>query len=125
MTFSNSRGFLITLRESSCGLETAWRTGASEAFTARGYSSPLEGSNARLWGRLAAAQDAAGCVLPMDLRGASDYHRSRSSHLFFSKGKPSFRWFRQKVMEQLDGVEAELHLPEHASQHQVISPPPQ
>ena len=39
--------------------------------------------------------------------GSSDYHRSRSSHLFFSKGKPSFQWFRQNVAEQFEGVEAE------------------
>jgi len=49
--------------------------------------------------------------------GSSDYHRSRSSHLFFSKGRPSFQWFRLKVAEQFEGVEAELHLPERASQH--------
>jgi Uri superfamily endonuclease len=48
--------------------------------------------------------------------GSSDYHRSRSSHLFFSKGRPSFQWFRQKVAERFNGVEAELHLPGRASQ---------
>jgi Uri superfamily endonuclease len=63
--------------------------------------------------------------MPIRRFGSSDYHRSRSSHLFFSKGRPSFRWFRQKVAEHFEGVEAELHLPEHALQHRVIPPPPQ
>jgi Uri superfamily endonuclease len=62
--------------------------------------------------------------VPIRRFGSSDYHRSRSSHLLFSKGRPSFQWFRQKVMEQFDGVEAELHLPERASQPRAISPPP-
>jgi len=61
---------------------------------------------------------------PLRRFGSSDYHRSRSSHLFFSKGKPSFQWFRQKVWEDFQGVEAELHLPEQASQHGVVSPLP-
>ena len=29
--------------------------------------------------------------------GASDYHRSRTSHLFYSKRRPSFNRFRQEV----------------------------
>ena len=45
------------------------------------------------------------------------YHRRRSIHLFFSKRKPSFPWFREMVEEHCEGVEAELHLAEHASQH--------
>jgi Uri superfamily endonuclease len=48
--------------------------------------------------------------VPIRRFGSSDYHRSRSSHLFFPKGKPSFQWFRQKVAEHFEGVEAELHL---------------
>jgi Uri superfamily endonuclease len=48
--------------------------------------------------------------VPIRRFGSSDYHRSRSSHLFFSKAAPSFRWFRQSVAEHFDGVEAELHL---------------
>jgi Uri superfamily endonuclease len=55
--------------------------------------------------------------VPIRRFGSSDYHRSRSSHLFFSKGRPSFQWFRLKVAEQFEGVQAELHLPERASQH--------
>jgi len=49
-TFSNNRGFLINLRASCCGFEAAWRAGASDAFMARGYSSPLGGSNAPHFG---------------------------------------------------------------------------
>lgn len=39
--------------------------------------------------------------------GSSDYHRSRSSHLFYSKRRPSFRWFEQQVLEPSEGVEPE------------------
>ena len=62
--------------------------------------------------------------VPIRRFGSSDYHRSRSSHLFFSKGRPSFPWFRLKVAEQFEGVEAELHLPEHASMQHWIVPLP-
>ncbi len=31
--------------------------------------------------------------------GASDYRRSRTTHLFYSKQHPSFRWFEAKVRE--------------------------
>ena len=55
--------------------------------------------------------------VPICRFGSSDYHQSRSSHLFFSKGRPSFPWFRQKVAEHFEGVEAELHLPALALQH--------
>jgi Uri superfamily endonuclease len=55
--------------------------------------------------------------VPIRRFGSSDYHRSRSSRLFFSKRRPSFNWFRQTVSEQFEGVEAELHIPECASQH--------
>ena len=69
--FSNNRGFLINLRANCCGFEAAWRAGASEAFfgarlllaVGRVKCSPLRG-------QLAAAQDAAGCVFPMDLSEA-------------------------------------------------------
>lgn len=39
--------------------------------------------------------------------GSSDYHRSRSSHLFFSRRAPSFRWFRARITERFAGVEVE------------------
>ncbi len=44
---------------------------------------------------------------PIPRFGASDYHRSRASHLFYSKRRPSFQWFRQRVVEGFDGVEVE------------------
>ncbi len=48
--FSHNRGFLINLRANCCGFGAAWRAGASEAFMARSYSSPLGGSIARHFG---------------------------------------------------------------------------
>jgi Uri superfamily endonuclease len=42
--------------------------------------------------------------------GSSDYHRSRSSHLFHSKRRPSFRWFQQRIIEQFDNVQPEQYL---------------
>ena len=36
---------------------------------------------------------------PIPRFGASDYHRSRTTHLFYSKQRPSFRWFEAKVRE--------------------------
>jgi Uri superfamily endonuclease len=47
--------------------------------------------------------------VPIRRFGSSDYHRSRSSHLFFSKATPSFQWFRQKVAEHFERVEVEMH----------------
>ncbi len=45
--------------------------------------------------------------VPIRRFGSSDYHRSRSSHLFFSKRRPSFEWFRQEVKKSFEDVEAE------------------
>jgi Uri superfamily endonuclease len=45
--------------------------------------------------------------IPIPRFGSSDYHRSRSSHLFFSKRRPAFEWFRQQLMEQFENVRAE------------------
>jgi Uri superfamily endonuclease len=42
--------------------------------------------------------------IPIPRFGSSDYHRSRSSHLFYSKRRPAFAWFRQKIEEQFEGV---------------------
>jgi len=39
---------------------------------------------------------------PIPLFGASDYHRSRTSHLFFAKRRPAFRWFEQRIREEFD-----------------------
>lgn len=36
---------------------------------------------------------------PIPRFGSSDYHRTRTSHLFFTKRRPSFRWFQQRVQE--------------------------
>ena len=48
--------------------------------------------------------------VPIPRFGSSDYYRSRSSHLFHSKRRPSFRWFQQQVRERFDDVQTEQHL---------------
>jgi Uri superfamily endonuclease len=48
--------------------------------------------------------------VPIPWFGSSDYHRSRSSHLFHSKRRPSFRWFQQQVRELFDDIQTEQHL---------------
>ena len=52
-------------------------------------------------------EDAPGFRVPILRFGSSDYHRSRASHLFYSKRRPSFRWFQQQVIERFEGVEVE------------------
>lgn len=39
---------------------------------------------------------------PIPRFGSSDYHRSRTTHLFYAKRRPSFRWFEEKVSELFD-----------------------
>ena len=48
--------------------------------------------------------------VPIRRFGSSDYHRSRLSHLFYSRRRPSFRWFQQQMMEGFEGVEVEQFL---------------
>jgi Uri superfamily endonuclease len=45
-------------------------------------------------------EEAPGFRVPIPRFGSSDYHRSRASHLFYSKRRPSFRWFEQKIRER-------------------------
>ena len=52
-------------------------------------------------------EDATGFRVPILRFGSSDYHRSRSSHLFYSKRRPSFRWFRDQIRSSFEGVEVE------------------
>ena len=47
--------------------------------------------------------------VPIRRFGSSDYHRSRSSHLFYAKRQPAFRWFEQALWEQCGGVRAERY----------------
>jgi Uri superfamily endonuclease len=47
--------------------------------------------------------------------GSSDYHRSRSSHLLYTKRPPSFRWFQQVLSQQFEGIHAERYLIPKAS----------
>jgi Uri superfamily endonuclease len=62
--------------------------------------------------------DAPGFRVPILRFGSSDYHRSRSSHLFYSKRQPSFRWFQRQVMERFEGVEVEQHMALPATEKQ-------
>jgi Uri superfamily endonuclease len=55
-------------------------------------------------------QEAAHFRVPIPRFGSSDYHRSRLSHLFHSKSRPSFRWFEQAIREQFDDIQTEQHL---------------
>jgi Uri superfamily endonuclease len=48
--------------------------------------------------------------VPIARFGASDYHRSRRSHLFYSKRQPSFRWFQQQMRDGFEGLEVEQFL---------------
>ena len=66
----------------------------------------------RYWAEL--MENAPGFRVPIPRFGSSDYHRSRASHLFYSKRRPSFQWFRRQVFGTFEGVEAE----------QLIVPPP-
>jgi len=61
----------------------------------------------RYWADLLAEQP--GFRVPIPRFGASDYHRSRSSHLFYSKRRPSFRLFQDSVMTRFEGVEVERY----------------
>jgi Uri superfamily endonuclease len=47
--------------------------------------------------------------IPIPRFGSSDYHRSRSSHLFYSKRRPSFAWFRQQLEQRFEDVHAERY----------------
>ena len=46
-------------------------------------------------------ENAPGFRVPIPRFGSSDYHRSRASHLFYSKRRPSFRWFERQMSATL------------------------
>lgn len=50
---------------------------------------------------------APGFRVPIPRFGSSDYHRSRSSHLFYSERRPSLRWFQAQMHGGFEGVEVE------------------
>jgi len=58
--------------------------------------------------------------VPIRRFGSSDYHRSRLSNLFYSRRRPSFRWFQRQMMEGFEGVEVEQFLV-HSSSEGVIA----
>ena len=55
-------------------------------------------------------ENAPGFRVPIPRFGASDYHRSRASHLFYSKRRPAFRWFQHEVMKAFADVEVQQRL---------------
>ena len=61
----------------------------------------------RRWAEL--LEDSPQFRAPIPRLGASDYRRSRASHLFFSKRPPSFEWFRERVRAHYEGVEIERY----------------
>jgi Uri superfamily endonuclease len=44
-------------------------------------------------------QDSPKFRTPISRFGSSDYHRTRTTHLFYSKRRPLFRWFEEKIRE--------------------------
>ncbi len=65
----------------------------------------VEGKLEHHWAEL--MERAPGFRVPIPRFGSSDYHRSRASHLYYSKRRPAFRWFRLQIIETFDGVEVE------------------
>jgi Uri superfamily endonuclease len=57
----------------------------------------------RQWAEL--LESAPGFCVAIPRFGSSDYRRSRVSHLFFSKRRPSFARFQLQVRQRLEGVE--------------------
>jgi len=55
-------------------------------------------------------KNSTGFRMPIPRFGASDYHRSRVTHLFFSKRQPSFRWFEQQIREDFEEVGVQQYL---------------
>ena len=47
-------------------------------------------------------EEASSFRTPIPRFGSSDYRRSRSSHLFYTKRRPSFRWFEEKIRETFE-----------------------
>lgn len=46
---------------------------------------------------------------PIPRFGSSDYRRSRTTHLFYAKRRPSFSWFRQQIVARFEsGIQPEV-----------------
>jgi Uri superfamily endonuclease len=48
--------------------------------------------------------------VPIARFGSSDYQRSRTSHLFYAKRRPTFRWFEQQLAERLECARIEQYV---------------
>jgi len=69
------------------------------------------------WAELLAK--APGFRIPIPRFGSSDYHRSRLSHLFYSKRRPGFDPFQQLLAAKFDEIRAErCVIPDAAQQVQ-------
>jgi Uri superfamily endonuclease len=71
-----------------------------------GFATPIEVwcaiSDRKLeqdWAKM--LQDSPKFHTPISRFGSSDYHRTRTTHLFYSKRRPLFRWFEEKIREVL------------------------
>jgi Uri superfamily endonuclease len=69
-----------------------------------GFATPIEVwyaiSDCKLerdWAKM--LQDSPKFRIPIPRFGSSDYHRTRTTHLFYSKRRPLFRWFEEKIRE--------------------------
>jgi Uri superfamily endonuclease len=56
----------------------------------------------RHWASL--LEEAPNFRIPITRFGSSDYDRSRSSHLFHTRRRPSFRWFQQTLREGFEDI---------------------
>jgi Uri superfamily endonuclease len=54
-------------------------------------------------------EKAPGFRIPIPRFGSSDYHRTRSSHLFYSKRRPPFRRFQRQSAEKFANIPAERY----------------
>jgi Uri superfamily endonuclease len=71
----------------------------------------LTTANRKLENHFAELLEAApGFRVPIPRFGSSDYHRSESSHLLYSKRRPLFRWFREQIRARFEGVEVAQYL---------------
>ena len=60
--------------------------------------------------------------VPVPRFGSSDYHRSRSSHLFYCRRRPPFQWFQQLLMDQFEGVRTERYAITRCHGGEALSP---
>lgn len=73
-------------------------------------------SDRRLVGEWASSLAAApGFQQPIPRFGSSDYHRSRTNHLFFCRKYPQFQWFKTIIRDRFEDAVAPMCQPMAAS----------